>query len=349
MKPIATLLLLLLLQGCGAASPAEEEMTAYLMVYHTDPTHGLHMALSRDGYTFTALNGGRPVIAGDTIALQRGIRDPHIYRGPDGTFYLAMTDLHIYAQREGYRDTEWERDGARYGWGNNRALVLMRSRDLIHWSRANVRFDTLAPEMAEVGCVWAPETIYDRGARRLMIYYTMRMGNGQNRLCYSYVNDAYDSVQTLPQLLYEYPDKGISAIDGDITCHDGLYHLFYVAHDGTPGIKHAVSDRATGPYRYLPEWCDNEQAACEAPNVWERTGEGKWVLMYDIYGITPHNFGFMETSDFNTFEPLGRFNEGVMKAANFTSPKHGAVIPVTEAEAGALERYWAERNRAQGN
>lgn len=57
------------------------------------------MAVSDDGYTFTALNDGKPVIAGDTIALQKGTSDPHIFRGPDGAFYLSMTDLHIYAQK----------------------------------------------------------------------------------------------------------------------------------------------------------------------------------------------------------------------------------------------------------
>lgn len=62
-------------------------MSAYLMVFHRDDTHSLYMALSRDGYHFTALNNARPVISGDTIAEQRGVRDPHIYRGPDGAFY----------------------------------------------------------------------------------------------------------------------------------------------------------------------------------------------------------------------------------------------------------------------
>ena len=70
------------------------------------------------------MNEGKPVIAGDTIAEQKGIRDPHIFRGPDGAFYLSMTDLHIYAQRDGYRDTEWERDGKEYGWGNNRGAGI---------------------------------------------------------------------------------------------------------------------------------------------------------------------------------------------------------------------------------
>ena len=64
------------------AIPEEKDMGAYLMVFHRDETHGLYMAVSRDGYTFTAVNEGEPVLAGDTIAQQRGIRDPHIFRGP---------------------------------------------------------------------------------------------------------------------------------------------------------------------------------------------------------------------------------------------------------------------------
>lgn len=47
--------------------PQEKKMDAYLMVFHKDETHGLYMAVSYDGYTFTALNDGAPVIAGDTI------------------------------------------------------------------------------------------------------------------------------------------------------------------------------------------------------------------------------------------------------------------------------------------
>ena len=31
-----------------------------LMVFHKDETHSLYMAVSDDGYTFTALNDGKP-------------------------------------------------------------------------------------------------------------------------------------------------------------------------------------------------------------------------------------------------------------------------------------------------
>ncbi len=322
------------------ATPQEKDMAAYLMVFHQDEDHCLHAAISRDGYTFTALNDGKPIIAGDTIADQKGIRDPHIYRGPDGGFYLAMTDLHIYAQRDGYRDTEWERDGKTYGWGNNRGLVLMKSFDLIHWTRTNIRFDQMSKEFAQIGCAWAPETVYDPVTGRMMIYFTMRFGTEQNRLYYVYVNQDFNRIESIPQILFEYP-SGASAIDGDITpIWNEEYHLFYVAHESGSGIKQAVSDRIDGGYRFDPRWIDFEPVACEAPNVWKRIGEDKWVLMYDIFGINPHNFGFVETSDFVHFKNLGRFNEGVMKTTNFRSPKHGAVIHLTQEEADRLENYW---------
>lgn len=111
------------------------------------------------------------------------------------------------------------------------------------------------------------------------------------------------------------------------------------------GIKQAVSDRANGDYEYDPRWYDFEPKACEAPTVWKRIGEDKWVLMYDVYSVTPHNFGFIETSDFVNFKNLGRFNEGVMKTTNYNAPKHGAVIHLTTEEADNLEKYWQKNKR----
>ncbi len=322
------------------AVPQEKDMSAYLMVFHKDETHGLYMALSPDGYNFTALNNGKPVIAGDTIAMQKGIRDPHIFRGPDGGFYLAMTDLHVFAKREGLRDTEWERDGKQYGWGNNRGLVLMKSWDLINWKRTSIRFDTLSAALSEIGCAWAPETIYDEKKEKLMIYFTLRFKNEANKLYYVYVNDAFDKIETMPQPLFQYPDPKVSAIDADITKVGDQYRMFYVSHDGQAGIRQAVSDKISSGYQFDARRYDPEKVASEAPYVWKRIGEKKWVLMYDIYGLTPHNFGFSETSDFVNFIDLGHFNEGVMKTTNFTAPKHAAIVHVTKEEVEKLARHW---------
>jgi hypothetical protein len=110
----------------GARKLEEKDMAGYLLVYFKDQTQSAYLAISRDGYTFTDINGGQPVFDGTLLAEQKGVRDPHITRGPDGGFYLVMTDLHISAQRAGFRTTQWERPAEQYGWGNNRAIVMMK-------------------------------------------------------------------------------------------------------------------------------------------------------------------------------------------------------------------------------
>lgn len=342
---IVLLLALLLPAFVSARAPREKDMGAYLMVFHKDDTHSLYMAISRDGYRWKALNDGNPVMAGDTISEQHGIRDPHIFRAPDGTFYLAMTDLNIYAQQAGYRDTEWERDGTQFGWGNNRGLVLMRSDDLVNWHRANIDFSQL-PSWDDIGCVWAPETAWDNESGHLMLYFTMRHGTEMTHLYYSYVNDGFDTLLTEPEILFTYPKPDKEAIDGDITrTDDGVYHLLYCSHDGTAGIKQATSRRINGDWHYIDDYCDFEKGGCEAPHVYKIIGENRWILMYDCYRRNPNNFGFAETTDFKTFRDLGLFDKGKLTRENFSEQKHGAVCWLTEKEARRLEKYWDTNRR----
>lgn len=346
--------------------PSEDEMGAYIMVYHKDADHSLHMALSYDSYTWTALNDDKPIIAGDTIAMQKGIRDPHIFRGPDGGFYLAMTDLHIFANNkkyEGtsiYRDTQWERDGASYGWGNNRGLVMMKSFDLINWTRTNLNFSELTcptgvTDMhgnpipwSEVGCVWAPETVYDEEKGQLLVHFTTRMKNGTEMIYYIYMNDDFTQMLTEPKLLFEAPYgknnvPAYTVIDSDIIKIGDTYHLFYVSHEGTATVKHATSQKITGPYVMDDKYDDGEPQGHEAPNCWKRLGQDTWVVMFDNYNRHPHNFGFVETNDFQTFRMIGYFDgdEGSpMKRTNFAEQKHAAVAPLTVEEAKKLEEFW---------
>ena len=189
---------------------SEKDMGAYLFTYFNDPTHSLFMAISYDGYTFTAINGCDPIISGDSIADQRGIRDPHLYRAPNGKFYIAMTDLHVFGKQKGLRTSQWERPD-KYGWGNNRGLVLMASDDLIHWTHTEVHIDELFPErFGEIGCAWAPQTIWDPEVGKPMVYFTIRQfAGGRTKLYYSYTNEDFTTLETEPQLLFEYPDEKI--------------------------------------------------------------------------------------------------------------------------------------------
>jgi len=195
--------------------------------------------------------------------------------------------------------------------------------------------------MGDVGCAWAPQTIYDPKANKMMIYFTMRIEHGLTSLYWAYTDDDFTTLTTRPQSLFEYPDTNIQILDADITkMPDGRYCMMYVAQERPIGVRLAFSDNINSGYVYDDRWIDAEPGSCEAPNVWKRIGEDKWVLMYDIYSIQPHNFGFCETSDFDTFTDLGHFNEGAMKTTNLSSPKHGAVIQLTREEAEKLASHW---------
>ena len=322
------------------------DQRAYLMSYFKDETHSLYFATSLDGFTFTDVNDGNPVFLGKDLAEQKGVRDPHIIRGPDGAFYLSMTDLHIFAQREGLRDTEWERPGELYSWGNNRALIFMKSYDLIHWTHSIVHVGELFSDFADMGCAWAPQTIYDPEVGSMMVYFTTRIGNGPNFMVYSYADDAFTTLTTKPVQILYYPRSEVNTIDADITKVGDTYHMYYVAHEPPGGIRHATSKYINRDYLYEPGRVDSGVAACEAPNLWYRRDTDSYVLMYDIFGLHPNNMGFSETKDFKNYKDVGRFNEegSPMKATNFSGPKHGSVMSITLEERGRIHQYFSGKS-----
>ncbi|MCU4676554.1 glycoside hydrolase family 43 protein [Catenovulum sp. 2E275] len=321
----------------------KSDLTAYLLVYFKDETHSAYFATSTDGYRFTDVNNGEPVLIGKAVAEQLGVRDPHIYRGPDNAFYMALTDLHIFAKREGLRATEWERDGDKYGWGNNKNLILMKSYNLIDWTLARVPVNQLFPQAGDLGSVWAPQTIYDDTTNQLMVYFTTRQKNEPNYMVYSYANSDFTTLTTTPKQIFYYPNPKINTIDADITKIGDKYHMFYVAHDNPGNLRQAISDKINADYQFDPTKVDSEKVAAEAPNLWHRHGTDTYVLMYDVFHAKPrNNMGFAETTDFKTFKNIGRFNEpdSPMKATNFEGPKHGAVLPISIKELDRLTQYF---------
>ena len=97
----------------------QKDRAAYLFVYFTGNAvadESIHYAVSNDGLNFFALNNNKPVIDSKTISSTGGVRDPHILRSNDGkTFYMVATDM-----------------TSSKGWNSNRAMVLMKSNDLVH-------------------------------------------------------------------------------------------------------------------------------------------------------------------------------------------------------------------------
>ena len=140
----------------------DTNFTSYLFAYFNGNAQWqeqICFALSEDGFNYTPLNNGKPIINSEDIALKKAVRDPHILRGEDGCFYMVVTDM---------KSSE--------GWSSNDGLVLLRSRDLINWSHSAIDFPTEWPDRFDRNTltqVWAPQTIYDAEAGKYMVYYTI--------------------------------------------------------------------------------------------------------------------------------------------------------------------------------
>lgn len=295
--------------------PEDEGYSSYLFAYFTGNSgdqESIRFALSNDGLTYKALNNNLPIISSDTIAAMKGVRDPHIYRGPDNNFYMVVTDMK-----------------ASMGWSNNYAMVMMKSSDLVNWSHSNVNIANLYPQYKDVNRVWAPQTIWDPTVGKFMLYWSQRSHNEKDVIHYAYANASFTGLETAPKVLFSYPT---STIDGDIIIKDGLYHLFFKTEGNGNGIKKAVATSITGPYvvkenNYLQQTTQAVEGAC----VFKLINSDTYVLMYDVYANGKYEF--TTSTDLKNFKVLN----GV--SMNF-APRHGTVIPITSNEAKRLATKW---------
>lgn len=297
---------------------AQTKMTRYLFAYfNNNTTEGQQVcyAVSNDGVNFTPLNDGLPVIASDTISRSGGVRDPHILRGNDGWFYQVLTDMDMSLGK-------WTCQG----------IVMLRSRDLVHWQHHTVHFPERysGTKFAKTNAVWAPQTIYDPSAGKLMVYFSLHSEKEgpfpQDAVYYAYANADFSNLEGEPQPLFTYPHP---TIDTDIVKDQtGLYHLFFNTWGGPDGLQ-----RRQYEFRDL----HNQQAWTLVPGHQQPTSlnsegstayqlaDGTWMLSYDCFkdGV----YQFCRTRDFRHYELVHE----TKTEGNFT-PRHGSILQISEQE-----------------
>jgi len=317
---------MLLSSACAAAQadkPAstDDAYAGYLFAYFVGNGPGqeqVHYAISKDGFNYKTLNGNRPVIDAKKISTTGGVRDPHLLRGHDGeSFYMVLTDLHVPTM----------------GW-NNTAMVMLRSRDLINWTSSVVEIPKRFPDaFGDVNRVWAPQVIYDENAEKYMVYFSMKQGDGPDIIYYAYANEDFTALATEPKQLYFPPNDKHASIDGDIVKKDGKFYLFFKGEGRDPGIRLAVSDKLTEGYKLVSdERVDAESAAVEGSGTFKLNDRDAWVLMYDVY--TSGRYQFAISEDLETFVVVDE------QVTMDFKPRHGSVLPITEAEMARLIDRW---------
>jgi len=329
-KRLSTVIILFLISIAHAA--AKEKYVAYLFTYFTGNSpeqEQICYALSTDGWNYTPMNEGRPIIASDTIALKKAVRDPHILRGENGWFYQVVTDM-----------------ASSQGWSSNRGMVLMRSRDLIKWEHHTVHFpERYKNTMFEhVTRVWAPQTIYDAEAGKYMVYFSILTDDGNcpyDKVFYAYANKDFSDLEGEPKALFDVKN---ASIDTDIVRDDeGTYHIFFKTEgQRQKGIRQftAKSLHDSSKWNLLDGMCQDTKEAVEGSGVF-RLFDGTWVLMYDCY-MNGH-YQFCKSNDLKTFKQV----QNTKTKGKFT-PRHGTVIAITQKELDLL-KAWEKLTLQQKN
>ena len=300
------LLLALVLGAAGGLRAADD--TGYLFTYFTkNGEDGLHLAWSRDGYHWEALNGGRSCLT-PAVGRQRLMRDPCVTRGPDGTFHLVWT-------------TGW--------WENN--IGHASTRDFIHWSTQQ-EIRVMGDEPA-VRNSWAPEIDYDTKRGDFLIFWASdirgrfpetRAAAGKDLNNRIYCTTTKDFATFAPTRLFY--DPGFSVIDATILPAHGRFYLIVKDESLVPPKKHlriAASDDLEGPYAAPDPPFTPPGLWVEGPTA-IRIGD-EFLVYFDAYMVK--HYGAMRSRDLQTWEDV----TAQMRFPNEDTPermRHGTVIAV---------------------
>ncbi|WP_215453949.1 family 43 glycosylhydrolase [Streptomyces sp. ATCC 21386] len=315
--------------------PKKEALKGYMFSYFTgegtSDGEQLYAALSKgnDPLKWRELNDGKPVLT-STLG-EKGLRDPFIIRSPEGDkFYQIATDLKIYG------NGDWDAS-QRTG---SKSIMVWESTDLVNWT--NQRLVKVSPDSA--GNTWAPEAYYDEERGEYVVFWASKLydneahsGDTYNRMMYATTRDFYTFSE--PKV---WIDRGYSVIDSTVIRHDGEY--FRLSKDernnssSTPNSKFIFEEKSD-TLRNL-SWTavaegigKGEMSAAEGPLVFKSNTEEKWYAFLDEFG--GRGYIPFETTDLasGVWTPSTGYDLP-------SKPRHGTVLPVTQAEYDRLLRTY---------
>lgn len=240
----------------------------YIFLYSYFKGHGdgLHLAWSRDGYVWKALNDDQPFLLPE-IGPEKLMRDPFVLLGQDGHFHLVWTA----------------------GW-HGRGIGYASSPDLITWS-SQQWLGVMEHEHGTRNC-WAPEIFYDELSGEYIIYWassipgrfpqTDHMGDdGLNHRMYCVTTHDFRSFSKA-KLFF---DAGFNVIDATLVRDGDRYVLFMKDETLNPcqkNIRLSVSDKIFGGFKEVSPPLTGSYWA-EGPSAIKLNGS--WIVYFDKYKL----------------------------------------------------------------
>lgn len=282
----------------------------------------VYFSLSRDGFHWKDLNGGKPVLCSEIG--RKGIRDPFILRSHGREkYYLVATDLRIAS------GTSWE-EAKRHG---SRSVIVWESQDLLRWSEA--RSCEVGAE--DAGCVWAPEAIYDCEKDAYMLFWASYV-EGKHRIYHAYTKDF--RVFTEPRL---YMEQDYDVIDMTIIRDGGMLYRFY-KDEANKNLRLDRGDRLDGEFQEISSPQLAGMKGVEGPALFPLR-DGGWCLLADQFAV---NGGYMpmicESLPEGKFCPVGNGGYDM----GLSCKRHGSVLAISKQELRRLEQGEWKRGREDG-
>jgi len=282
-RKIGMVAMLLAMTAMGVVGAPAKANRAYVFSYFSDkPANGrsgeaagLHLAWSKDGKTWTALNNDEPVLI-PNVGKRKLMRDPSICQGPDGTYHLVWT-------------TSW----------SDRIIGCASSRDLIHWSEQKA-IPVMEHEPTARNC-WAPEVTYNPDDGLFYIYWATTIPGRHDPKGHRIYLTTTKDWKTFSKTKLWF-DPGYSAIDAALVRDPVAKDWIMVVknenepgHNGKPAEKNIrvarMKDLAkdipqpTGP-SVSPNWVEGPSALF--------VGDSLYVY-FDCY--TKHRYGAIRSDD----------------------------------------------------
>lgn len=254
---------------------------AYLFV-HFRETYGeegeqVYFGLSKDGYVWEAVNGGRAVIVADKGDM--GVRDITITRTRDNKFVIMATDLALRRNEE-IKYGGHIRNAFRNG---SKCIAMWKSEDLVNWS------EEILVDLSDnrLGCLWAPGIFYDDASGDYIVHWSSTCKEEDySGLSIYYTRTKDFKIFSKPELFYKKKDS--ETLDSCIVKENEVYHFFVKSAGSPQAVIHSTASNLLGPYcrdESFDEQMDRlaQKGKYEAPTVF-KTSDGKVCLLMDFYG-----------------------------------------------------------------
>ena len=290
----------------------------------------VYFALSKDGFNWTQLNNGEPILT--STMGEKGCRDIEVIRLKTGGFVILTTDLSIaYRMDENYQ-VNWKEVNST----GSKCLCLWKTDDFITFSeQKRIYFGR-----DDFGCLWAPEIFYDEINDEYLIHWgsTLAEDNFTHMSIFCCTTKDFESFSE-PKLFFT---KDNEILDTHLVKFDGTYHLFYKNADHPPMNMHATSENLYGPYEHDKAF-EEYMESLGNPGSYEGATtlvlpDGRWCLMLDFFGCEKEKMGYVPfVSDKPGNADFRRSDESFSFPYGF---KHGGIIEITNEEYDIIEKHY---------